>query len=198
MSQSNSSLTTFSKCLLAVATATIATAARAQAPQIGDSQVVSAVSICLHVGSTGKESKQASYTPPPGWHIRRHYVTCTEFYGNSSYTVSVYAAGWVWSSDTNTRAIQQHRLELAAPTDKYPVQAKMDLRHNESSRDRSSVSASHHALVVNATAIGEGLFRGGGGVQMRVIAELVYVGQPEVPIRAELGTPISEAKDNGE
>ena len=39
--------------------------------------------------------------------------------------------------------------------------------------------SSHHALVVEATAKGEGFLRGGGAIQLTVTADLVYVGTRE-------------------
>ena len=39
--------------------------------------------------------------------------------------------------------------------------------------------SSHHALIVEATVKGEGLFRSGGSVYLTVIAEMVFVGTPE-------------------
>lgn len=41
------------------------------------------------------------------------------------------------------------------------------------------VRSTHHALVVEATARGEGFLRGGGCVELTVTAELVYPGPAE-------------------
>lgn len=180
--------------LLSVAAMTVfATALQAQPPQVGDVQVVSAISMEMHVGSTGKETKQASYTPPPGWQIRRHYVNCGEKYGQTSFSVSTVPSGWAWSSDARINATRQHRFDFAAFLWKFPVQGKIDMRGNETVRERFATNSSHQALVFNASANGEGLFRSGAGLQVDVMAEIVYVGSTpmDAPYRAAFGRPIA-------
>jgi hypothetical protein len=60
------------------------------------------------------------------------------------------------------------------------LRATLKLGREEAGRRLRTTNSSHHALVLDATATGEGLFRGGSGIELRVTAELVYVGIDQV------------------
>ena len=57
-----------------------------------------------------------------------------------------------------------------------PVEAGASYRVERTTADRTRRSASHHALVVEATAGGTGFLGSGGTLELTVAAELVYVG----------------------
>ena len=169
---------TFSR-LLALVTALAASPAAAQAPKPGDVQKLNVISIALQVGSTDKDTKKVTYTPPPGWYIRSHSVRCTLKQGQSSYSVNTVPANWNWSSEEKINESYRQLLEVAAKAQDVKLQAKLLYEREEALTQFRKASYSHHALVVDATAQGQGLFLGGGALQLTVTAELVYVGGAE-------------------
>ena len=76
------------------ATATLPGSAHGQTPRVGEVQKVQVITISMQVGSTEKESKQVTYTPPPGWYVRSHTVNCTAKHGNSSFSVNTVPRRW--------------------------------------------------------------------------------------------------------
>jgi len=75
------------------------------------------------------------------------------------------------------------------------VKAKLAAEQERTLAEVRKATASHHVLMVEATAKGEGFFHGGGSLQLVVTAELVYVGTKEsLPIAKET-LPIA-ASDN--
>ena len=163
--------------LLAVTAALFAsTRAAAQAPQIGEVQRLQVITLSLHVGSTETEKKQVTYTPPPGWYVRSHTVDCTARYGNSSFTVNTVPQDWRWCSEGTVHESYKLLIEMAGQAQNAGMQAKFQSERDRLLSELRKVRSSHHALVVDATARGAGLLRGGGGVQLAVTAELVYVG----------------------
>jgi hypothetical protein len=154
----------------------LAGAAPAQGPRVGDVQRLPVVSLSLQVGSTEQASKSATYTPPPGWYIRSHSVECHQKYGHASYSVSTVPPGWTWASDDRLNESYRQLIEAAGKVHDAGLQARLEQDRNEAVREQRNTSVSHHALVVEATARGEGLFRGSSGIQLTVTAELVYVG----------------------
>ena len=174
---------TFSR-LLALVTALAASPAAAQAPKPGDVQKLNVISIALQVGSTEKDTKKVTYTPPPGWYIRSHSVHCTLKQGQSSYSVNTVPANWNWSSEEKINESYRQLLEVAAKAQDVKLQAKLLYEREEALTQFRKASYSHHALVVDATAQGQGLFMGGGALQLTVTAELVYVGPAAVEKKA--------------
>jgi hypothetical protein len=148
----------------------------AQAPKIGDVQRLQVASVSLNVGWTEKEARRVTYTPPPGWYIRSHRVECKERYGLASYAVSTVPAGWDASGeDARAESAQERNVgTLRAPG--VGGQAKAAVKVERTAADNHRRTNSHHALVVEATAQGAGYFRGGGGLELSVTAELVYLG----------------------
>jgi hypothetical protein len=166
----------FSLCLVA---------AGGQPPRPGDVQRLDVVSVSLQVGSTEKESRQVTYTPPPGWYVCGHSVRCTAKRGNSSYSVATVPRNWSWLSEEQVKESYKVLIDLAGKCHSGPavepseLQAKFALERDALLRGLRRVRATHHALVVEATARGEGFLRGGGCVELTVTAELIYVGTKE-------------------
>lgn len=152
--------------------------ALAEQPEVGTVRELPVVSVSLAVGSTEKETKRAVYAPPPGWYVRSHRVVAANKTGSVTYSVGTVPAGWSWVSD-----------ERAAASGRVNGSAKLSLPNGlgaggdvAGSQDaavagRQVTTASHHVLVVDVTAKGAGLWQGGGGVDLTVIAEVVYLGK---------------------
>lgn len=150
--------------------------ARAQLPLVGEVQRVQVVTLCLRVGSTEKESKQVTYTPPPGWYIRSHCVDCATRQGNSSFAVYTVPRAWNWLSTAKAHESSKVLLDLAGKSHAAQAQGKFALERDALLREKRRVRSTHHALIVDATARGEGFLRGGGCLELTVTAELVYLG----------------------
>jgi hypothetical protein len=130
----------------------------------------------MQVGSTEKETRHVTYTPPPGWYVRSHQVDCTRRTGNSSFSVATVPQGWSWVSAEKVEESYRTLMNLAAKSGNHGPQAKFDLERRQLLREIRQVRTTHHALVVDATAKGEGFLRAGGGVELTVTAELMFVG----------------------
>src|SRR5579884_163083 len=143
--------------------------AAAQAPRLGEIQRLPVITIALRVGSMEKESRQVSYTPPPGWYVRSHSVECTVKYGNTSYTVNTVPQDWQWSSEEKIQDAYQYLIDLAAQAKNLALQTRFAHERDYLLRELHKVRSSHHALVVDATVKGEGFWRGGGGLQLTVL-----------------------------
>lgn len=163
-------------------------AAQAQVPQIGDTRVLPVINVALQIGSIGKESKRTTYSPPPGWYIRSHQVICIQRYGTSSYAVSTVPAGWAWNSEEQSSELHQRLTDLAAKAERMASQLKLNVKRDDSINDLLRANSAKHALILEANVSGEGLFRGGSGLQLQVIAEIVFVGSDGVP--PSLGSPV--------
>jgi hypothetical protein len=150
--------------------------AAAQAPRLGDVQRLQVITLSLHVGSMDAETKQVSYTPPPGWYVRSHAVECTARYGNSSFTINTVPQDWRWITEGTVHDSYKLLLEMAGQAQNGGLRAKFLADRDRLLAELRKVRSSHHALVVEATVKGGGLLRGGGGLQLAVTAELVYVG----------------------
>jgi hypothetical protein len=164
--------------LLPLAFAALAPAAEpAGPPTPGDVQTRVVVSLSLAAGPLESESKRVVYTPPPGWHVRSHRVFCKSRTGLSSYAVNTVAADWHWSADDSAATAARDRVSASAPVNGLPTTVGAVREGTHVHSEQSHRSASHHALVVEATAKGAGLFQGGGAVELTVTAELVYAGE---------------------
>ncbi len=150
--------------------------AQAQQPQPGDVQTVQVITLAMHVGSTEKETRQVTYAPPPGWYIRSHAVQCTTRSGNSSFSVGTVPRDWDWLSEDKVKESYRALLDLAGKAADHGVQAKIIQERDAWLRQLHHVRSTHHALIVDATARGEGFLRNGGVIELTVTAELVYVG----------------------
>src|SRR5262245_41109040 len=177
------------KAGLLVLFALVAAPVRAEnsTPSPGDVQRLTVITLNMQVGSTEKESKKVTYTPPPGWYVRSHSVECVRKVGNSSYTVSTVPQDWVWASEEQVGESYKNLIDLAAKAHNAGLQAELLLEREQWLRELHKVRSSHHALVVEATVRGEGFLRSGGGLELTVTAELVDVGTQEALSRAVAG-----------
>src|SRR5262245_48129558 len=161
------------------AAALAATPALAQPPRVGEVRRLPVLTVCLQVGSTERENRQVVYTPPPGWYVRSHTVDCRQKYGNCSYAVNTVPQDWSWSSEDKVRESYKVLLDMAAKAEDTGAQARFAQEQERLLSELRKARSTHHALVVEATARGEGFLKGGGGLQLTVTAELVYVGTDE-------------------
>ena len=153
----------------------------ARDPVPGEVRTCPVVSLALTVGSLERESKRVVYAPPPGWYIRSHTVECRSKYGSASYAVNTVPADWSW--DATEKSWDETRVRAAASVKgtTTPVQAGASYRVEKASGEQVRRAASHHALVVEATARGTGVLGSGSGVELVVTADLVYVGEERGP-----------------
>jgi len=151
----------------------------AQTARPGEVQRLTAITISMQVGSTEKETKRVTYTPPPGWYVRSHQVHCKKKFGNSSFTVTTVPRDWGFTSEEKANESYKTLVDLAGQSGHTGLKGRFALEQEQSSADRSQVHSTHHALVADATAKGEGFLRGGGGIELTVTAELVFVGVEE-------------------
>jgi hypothetical protein len=147
-----------------------------QAPHVGQIQKLQVITVAMQVGSTEKESKKVTYSPPPGWYVRSHFVDCTAKTGNSSFSVTTVPQNWNWSSEDKIQESYKFLIDLAAKAENKNLANKFQLERNEALSELRRCRSSHHALVLDATARGAGFLKGGGSLQLTVTAELVYVG----------------------
>lgn len=155
--------------------------ARAQTPRPrpGDVQRVTVISVALGAASTGREAKRVTYTPPPGWYVRGHQVDCKEKTGLSSFTVNTLPRDWSFVTEDQVRESYKAMIDVAAKGMEAGLKAKLAVEQEKALTELRKGRASHHALVVEAVAQGEGFLRKPGSVQLTVTAELVYVGTRE-------------------
>jgi hypothetical protein len=151
--------------------------------RVGTVQTLPVLTVSLNVGSTEKEERRVIYAPPPGWHIRSHRVECTAKSGLSSYTVNTVPADWAWSSDEATSEGNKAKAAAAVQAHGVGGQAKAVSDSRKLTAERQRTTASHHALVMDATARGTGFLGKGAGLELTVYAELVYVGPESPPAR---------------
>ena len=156
-------------------------AARAAEPPAGTVRTLPVVSVSLAVGSTERESKRVVYAPPPGWYVRSHRVVTDKKHGVVSYTVNTVPAGWNWLSDERSRKASRSSAEAMVATVQSWAGGKAAMSQDASASGRQTNTSSHHVLVLDVSAKGEGFFGGGGGVEMTVYAEMVYLGDEPAP-----------------
>jgi hypothetical protein len=153
-------------------------------PRCGQIKSIPVITISLAVGSTGKEAKRVTYAPPPGWYVRAHRVEIKERTGLASFTVNTLPQNWSYLSEDQVRETYKGLLELAAKAQNIALGTKLAAEEERTMAEVRKARSSHHALVVEATVKGEGLFRSGGSLYMTVIADLVFVGTPEDIVRS--------------
>jgi hypothetical protein len=148
-------------------------------PQVGEVQTLKVITISMQVGSTEKETKQVTYSPPPGWYVRSHKVECTAKHGNSSFAVTTVPRDWNWLSEEKAMESYKVLIDLAGKCSDAGLQAKFAGERDALLTHLREVHSTHHALVVEATARGEGFLRSNGSLELTVTAEIVYVGTAE-------------------
>lgn len=179
MSATHSSLTRHIPAVLVALAASAARATAADPPTVGTVSVLPVISVSMEVGSTDKESKRAVYSPPPGWYVRSHQVVVARRTGTVTFLVSTVPDNWTWVTDekltTSGKASGAARVTLlhVVPAAAAEVAGAKD----RAVSDRQANTASDHALVVDVTAKGRGFLVGGGGVDLIVYAEMVYLGR---------------------
>lgn len=149
-----------------------------QPPKPEEVRQVTAVTLSLHAGSFGQQSKRVTYSPPPGWYVRSHEVVCTTRRGPSSFAVSTVPADWLSTADERQSTSNRIAGDAAISTSTIPAGARLKYEAEQERHQAHADATSHHALVVEATAKGAGLFQGGGSLELIVVAELVRVGGP--------------------
>jgi hypothetical protein len=147
-------------------------------PAVGTTRELPVVSVSLAVGSTDRESKRVVYAPPPGWYVRSHRVVTANKSGAVTYTVGTVPAGWNWVTDERASASARGSgaAGVALPHGLAAGGTVAGAQDAEAA-GRQAVASSHHVLVVDVTARGSGLWQGGGGVDLTVYAEMVYLGK---------------------
>lgn len=157
----------------------VPTRGAAQAPQVGEVQKLTVITVSMTVGGADKETKRVTYSPPPGWYVRGHSVDCTRKAGNSSYSVNTVPQDWAFVSEDKVNESYKTLIDLAAEAQDAGLKARFVSERDKILSELHNVRSTHHALVVEATAQGEGFLRGGGALELTVTAELVYVGTEE-------------------
>jgi hypothetical protein len=154
----------------------LTTSVQAQAPRPGEVQRLTVITISMQAGSTEKERKRVTYTPPPGWYVRSHRVHCTKKTGHSSFSVATVPQDWGWASEEKVEESYKTLIELAAKARDHGLQARLAVEKGKVLGELRKVRSSHHALVVDATAKGEGFLRSNGIIELTVSAEMVFIG----------------------
>lgn len=149
----------------------------AQPPRPGDVQRLTVISVAVQATGSNDEAKRVTYTPPPGWYIRSHEVRCTLRRGRTSYAVGTVPADWSSSAEEHASESSKKDTDLAAESHGVGGQAKVRCEGSRQRTQGRSDGASHHALVLEASAKGAGLFQGEGTLELTIVAELVYVGR---------------------
>ena len=85
-------------------------------------------------------------------------------------------AGWNWASEKRLSESHRQLLDIAIRAHYLGGQARLQNERDALAHALRTSNFSHHALIVDVTASGEGLFRGASEIEMTVIAEMVYVG----------------------
>ena len=163
---------------LAVGLALASPAVGGEAVPVGTVRTLPVLTVCLAVGSLGKDVKRAVYTPPPGWFIRSHRIDTLKKHGLASYTISTVPANWQWSSDEQVTEAAKVNAAGSATTHVAAVGGgQVAAAADRALTGRQHSASSHHALVVEAVAAGSGFLRSGAGIELTVVAEMVYLGQ---------------------
>lgn len=146
-------------------------------PKVGTVRTLPVLSVSLAVGSTGRESKRAVYAPPPGWYVRSHRVQVTNRYGTVTYAVSTVPAGFDLRTDEQSASAGKSSTGGAVSAYKVSGGGQLATLRDANAADHQSVATSHHALVIDVTARGSGFLQSGSGVDLTVVAEMVYLGR---------------------
>lgn len=162
-----------------------AQAADTRPPAVGTTQTLPVVSVSISVGSSGAETKRVVYAPPPGWYVRSHRVVTADKRGSVSYTVSTVPAGWAWRAEEQTTAEAKAAASAAVTAYKVSGGGQAATATATAATEVQANASSHHLLVVDVSARGCGLWKGDSGVELTVVAELVYLGTP--PAKKEAG-----------
>lgn len=169
----------FLRHLVVTAVLVLPARAAAEEPTVGSVCEFSVVSVALSAGSTERETRRVVYAPPPGWYIRSHRVECVRKDGRSSFAVSTVPAGWQWLYAEQVTAAGRAKAAAAIPGPASWVGGHAEAEGERTAADRQANSSTHHVLVVDVTAKGAGLWRGGGSIELTVTAEMIYLGRAD-------------------
>lgn len=147
------------------------------APKTGTLRTLPVLSVSLSVSSTGRESKRAVYSPPPGWYVRSHRVQVANRYGTVNYAVSTVPAGFDWRTDEQSVSAGKSSTTGAVSAYKVSGGGQLATAKDTNATDHQTVATSHHVLVIDVTARGSGFLQSGSGVDLTVVAEMVYLGR---------------------
>ena len=149
----------------------------AATPAVGEVRTLPVLSVSLAVGGTGRETKRAVYAPPPGWYVRSHRVVVSEKYGTVTYAVSTVPAGWDWQDEEKAASSGSSSAAGTISAYKFSGGGQLATSQEANSAGRHAVASSHHVLVADVSARGAGFLQSGSGVELSVVAELVYLGK---------------------
>lgn len=144
--------------------------------QLGKEEMQDAITLYIKVGNTGSDQKEATYTPPAGWVVVSHQLIELSKFGNVSYDVSTFPAGWNYSSQENVASTYWALIDAAAQKGWTKYAGKLKIEQSETSAYFNEVKSSHHALRLRASAKGRGPFQGGSAANLLVKAKLRYTG----------------------
>lgn len=146
-------------------------------PAVGATLTIPVASVSISVDGTGRETKRAVYAPPPGWYVRSHRVVATRKTGSVAYAVNTVPAGWEWRAEEQTAAHSKANGGATVSAYKVSGGAQGGTAVSAETSGLQSNASSHHVLVVEVTARGPGLWKGESGVELTVVADLVYLGR---------------------
>lgn len=150
---------------------------KSEGPKPGTVRVLPVLSVSLAVGGTERDAKRAVYSPPPGWYVRSHRVHVTSRHGNVTYAVSTMPAGFDWRTDE--QAASAGKSSAAGTVSAYKVSGggQLATARDATAAEHQTVAASHHVLVIDVAARGAGFLQSGSGIDLTVVAEMVYLGK---------------------
>lgn len=154
-----------------------ATADAPTVPPVGTVQRLQVLSVSLAVGGTGYETKRAVYSPPPGWYVRSHRVVVANKYGSVNYAVSTVPAGWDWKTEEQAASAGKSSAAGTVSAYKFSGGGQLATSRDATATDHHAVASSHHLLVIDVAARGSGFLQSGSGVELTVVAEMVYLGR---------------------
>jgi hypothetical protein len=164
--------------LLALAIVAPATAAPPQAPPpVGTVMCLPVLSVSVAAGGTERETRRAVYAPPPGWYVRSHKVIAANKYGTVTYAVSTVPAGWDWKAEEQAASVGKSGAAGTVSAYKVSAGGQLATAREATAADHSAVASSHHLLVLEVAARGAGFLQSGSGVELTVVAEMVYLGR---------------------
>ena len=152
-------------------------AAADDAPPPGTTMTLPVLSVSISVGGSGREVKRAVYAPPPGWYVRSHRVITTQKTGSVTYAVNTVPAGWAWRAEELSSATDRASGSATLAAYKVSAGGQGVLEQFGTTSGLQANASSHHLLVVDVAARGPGLWRGESGVELTVVADLVYLGR---------------------
>ncbi|HEY1188156.1 MAG TPA: hypothetical protein VGE74_10890 [Gemmata sp.] len=146
-------------------------------PKVGTVRTLPVLSVSLTVGGTGREAKRAVYSPPPGWYVRSHRVQVSNRYGTVTYAVSTVPAGFEWRTDEQAASAGKSSTGGTVSAYKVSGGGQFATVRDATATDHQALATSHHVLVIDVGVRGSGFLQSGSGVDLTVIAEMVYLGR---------------------